>query len=196
MRALTREIADTHSPVRQFFNERFANTAAIQRRYRQQHPATLWVEGNTANPGTVGTAADWLLRFLLHPQPDLSLATTPAARISPAMTQAVADLAAQIGATDTHSRAPADTFTGPMPGNDTDPELLARGCWALAVLTEVFRAGPAVLAHGPLAAYRHPTARSPLDQPAVTAAQLLDLAPTAGLQQLAGLPRVWLTPDL
>lgn len=26
-----------------------------------------------ANPGTVGTAADWMLRFLLHPRPSLAV---------------------------------------------------------------------------------------------------------------------------
>jgi hypothetical protein len=28
-------------------------------------------------------------------------------------------------------------FTGPLPGNDADPEHLARACWALVLLMEV-----------------------------------------------------------
>lgn len=47
----------------------------VQRNYRAApprltvHPAAP----GAANPGTIGTAADWLLRFLMHPQPDLHL---------------------------------------------------------------------------------------------------------------------------
>lgn len=37
-------------------------------------------------------------------------------------------------------------FAGPVPGNGADPEHLARACWALALFTEVFRAGPAATA--------------------------------------------------
>ena len=40
-------------------------------------------------------------------------------------------------------------FTGPVPGNDTDPGQLASACWALALLTEMFR-NPAAAMLGPL----------------------------------------------
>jgi hypothetical protein len=73
------------------------------------------------------------------------------------------------------------TFTGPLPGSDVDAELLARGCWALALLTEAFRSAQAV-ALGPLSRFHGRT---------VTAAELLALAPPAGLDQLARFRQVF-----
>lgn len=213
MRALTREIADPKSPVRRFLDERFPTVRPVQRGYREGAPSLL-ITGNGANPATVGTAVDWLLRFLLHPTPDVHLAMAGAARsMGPAMMRAVADLA---HALDTTPRLytggiwtnelpyelvtatvqdlvapshigepdPPETFTGPAAGNTTDPELLARGCWALALLTDVFRSGPAGLLTGPLAPFYRAGA-SPVEQPPVTAEDLLALAPPAGLEQVA-----------
>lgn len=218
MRALTREIADPKSPVRRFLDERFPDVRPVQRGYREGAPPLL-VEGNAANPATVGTAADWLLRFLLHPAPDVHLAMAGAARyIGPAMMRAVADLASTLG---TKSRPytggiatgglpyelvtatvqdliapiqlgepnPTPTFAGPTTGSATDPALLARGCWALALLTDVFRSGAAGLLAGPLAPF-YRAGTSPAEQPAVTARDLLALAPTAGLDQLDRLREV------
>jgi hypothetical protein len=56
-----------------------------------------------------------------------------------------------------------------------DAELLARGCWALALLTEAFRSVQAA-ATGPLSRFQGRT---------VTADGLMALAPPAGLDQLA-----------
>ena len=67
-------------------------------------------------------------------------------------------------------------FTGPLPGSDADPEHLARACWVLALLTEVFRRGPMVAALGPLGRLQD---RRP------SADVLLALAPPAALGQLA-----------
>lgn len=65
-------------PVRHFFDERFsAGLREVQRRYRQSSTA-LSVPPGQANPGTVGTAADWMLRFLAQPQPDLYVAVAGA----------------------------------------------------------------------------------------------------------------------
>ena len=57
-----------------------------------------------ANPGTLGTAADWLLRFLVHPRPSLRLAATGARmfgvrRVRPevAMLAALGEIAASLG---------------------------------------------------------------------------------------------------
>lgn len=71
--ALTRELDNPRSPVRLFLEERSPRIRDIQRRYRE-NAAALVIPGNEANPGTVGTACDWLLRFLVHPQPDVHLA--------------------------------------------------------------------------------------------------------------------------
>jgi hypothetical protein len=73
---LTAEISDPASPVRRFLDDRFAaGVREVQRNYRAAPPglAVHPAAAGAANPGTIGTAADWLLRFLLHPQPDLDL---------------------------------------------------------------------------------------------------------------------------
>ena len=207
LRALTREIADTSSPVRRFLNDRFTSGLPdVQRRFRSLAPplAVPSVPPAEANPGTIGGAADWLLRFLAFPHPGADLAMAGAGRyLGPRMMRATADLAALLGAAlrpwagpvatpdpcDTAvlmdvsdliahmGTAPAGpaTFTGPLPGSDVDAELLARGCWALALLTEAFRSVQAATT-GPLSRFQGRT---------VTADDLLALAPPAGLDQLA-----------
>ena len=69
---LTAELSAKNSPVRQFFNERFTTGLRdVQRRYRQAAPSLVVpsADRQNANLGTVGTATDWLLRFMLHPRP-------------------------------------------------------------------------------------------------------------------------------
>lgn len=73
------------------------------------------------------------------------------------------------------------TFTGPVPGSTIDPELLSRGCRALALLTEYQRAGPIAAARGHL---------GQLDC-ATTTPDLLALCPPAGLSQLTGFRQVF-----
>ncbi|HUY49790.1 MAG TPA: hypothetical protein VMV92_29420 [Streptosporangiaceae bacterium] len=74
-------------------------------------------------------------------------------------------------------------FTGPVAGSSVDQELLARGCWALALATEAFRSAQAA-AMGPLARFQSGP---------VTVDDLLGLAPPAGLDQLARFRRVFET---
>jgi hypothetical protein len=77
MRPLTEELKDLDSPVRQFLDWRFTGgLPEVQRRYRADAPA-LVVPGapqEAADQGTVGVAADWLMRFVLHPRPTLRFA--------------------------------------------------------------------------------------------------------------------------
>jgi hypothetical protein len=73
------------------------------------------------------------------------------------------------------------TFAGPVAGASVNEELLARGCWALALATEAFRSAQAA-AMGPLAQFH--------GRP-VTADALLALAPPAGLSQLAAFRHVF-----
>jgi len=213
MRALTREIADTRSPVRRFLNERFANGLVdVQREFRSPAPAMVvpTVPSGQANPGTIGGAADWLLRFLTFSHPDAHLAMAGAARhLGPRMMRATAELAARLGAVLRPYPGPVVTleppesadlaeisdllapveaappgtvaFTGPVSGSDLDPELLARGCWALALLTEAFRSMQAATM-GPLSRFQGAV---------VTADDLLALAPPAGLDQLAQFREVY-----
>jgi hypothetical protein len=64
---------------------------------------------------------------------------------------------------------------------------LARACWVLALLTEVYRAGPAAAMAGPLAPFTVRYAVPP------SAAELLELTAPAALSQLAELRRVFET---
>jgi hypothetical protein len=201
--SLTAEIGSPQSPVRQFLGERFTcGLRDVQRRYRAAAPP-LAVPGAAraaADPGTVGTAADWLLRFLLHPQPDLNLAimgVMACARAGIRLLSAFIEIAGSLGAA--RSSIAADlralsgaapgqreaVFTGPLPGSAVEPEHLARCCWALALLTEGRRGGPLAAARGPLGQFR--------GRSRVVGEELLALAPPAGLEQLAGLRRVFET---
>ncbi len=86
------------------------------------------------------------------------------------MLPAVKDLAAKLGFRD----GGQETFIGPAKGSGLEPGLLHRACWALALLTEVYRRGPAAAALGPLGSL-----------PERSAAALLSAAPDAALDQLA-----------
>jgi hypothetical protein len=169
--------------VRQFFDARFTSGMRdAQRRYRESAPplAVPGVPRSDADPGTVGTAADWLLRFLICRQPELHLVMGGAAACRKAgidVAPALASIAGVLGVLlPTRPPERVRVFTGPAPGSDADPGLLARSCWALALLTEAFRAGPMIAARGPLGQFRGGR---------VSGDDLLALAPTAGLTQLA-----------
>jgi hypothetical protein len=188
-RPLTRELEDPGSPVRQFLDARFASgLREVQRRYRAGAPA-LAVPGMPradADPCTVGTAADWLLRFLTCPQPELHLVVGGAVACRKAGIDVIAALAGISGSLGVPlpRRPPerARVFAGPVPGSAADPGLLARSCWALALLTEAFRGGPAIAARGPLGRFQGRAASRD---------DLLDLAPPAGLSQLAEFRQVF-----
>jgi hypothetical protein len=77
---------------------------------------------------------------------------------------------------------PVPVFTGPRPGSAVEAELLARSCWALALLSEVYRGGPPVVMGGPLGQFR---GRKAAGQ------ELLALCPPAGLDQLAQFRQVF-----
>jgi hypothetical protein len=203
---LTTEIADIRSPVRQFLSDRFTGgLSELQRRYRQGAPALVVpaVPPAEANPRTLGTAADWLLRFLLHTRPSLKQAAVGAALSGSrragqrgiagapvrgpdvGMLAALGEIARSLGlARDEMAAKGEATFTGPLRGSDADPEQLARACWVLALLTEVFRGGPMVAALGPLGRFHDP-------RPSTE--QLLALAPPAALSQLAAFRQVFQT---
>jgi hypothetical protein len=203
---LTAEIADVRSPVRRFLSGRFSSGLRdLQRRYRQgaQPLAVPAAPPAEVNPSTLGTAADWLLRFLLHPRPSLKLATAGAAlsgsrRAGPrdipdapgtgpdvGMLATLGEIAWSLGlGRDEMAGEGEAAFAGPLRGSDADPEHLARACWALALLTEVYRRGPMVAALGPLGRFRD--RRPPADE-------LLALAPPAALGQLTAFRQVFET---
>jgi len=175
---LTAEIGDKDSPVRRFLDERFtAGLRDIQRRYRQAAPSPVVpsADRQDVNPGTVGTAADWLLRFLLHPTPSLQLAAVGASLCG--MVSAFRDIAMSLGYGPGSGVAPAGTagFAGPVSGSAAEPEDLARACWALALLTEMYR-NPVAAMNGPLGA---------LGSRRASGSSLLSLATPAAVTQLA-----------
>jgi hypothetical protein len=187
---LTAELADARSPVRRFLEARFGRGLRdVQRRYRLDAPDLVVpaVPREVLNPGTLGGAADWLLRFMLHPAPSLELAITGAGFFGArsGMVAALAEIAGSLGiSTVAATSMTGSGFRGPAGGNDADPESLARACWALSLLTEVFRVGRIAAASGPLSPF--------LERPA-SAAELLALAPPAALDQLAEFRHVYET---
>jgi hypothetical protein len=100
------------------------------------------VAREVADAGTIGTAADWMMRFLVHPAPSLRLAAQGASMCG--MLPASQELAVMLGFRDSGT----GQFTGPARGTGTEPGLLYRACWGLALLTEVYRRGPAIAATG------------------------------------------------
>jgi hypothetical protein len=187
---LTTELADIRSPVRQFLDSQFtAGLRGVQRRYRDAAPAlaVLGSPPSQANPGTTGTAADWLLRFLVYPAPHLDLAIAGAARCSAVGIQiprhALNDILNPLGLS--VPPRPAETacvFTGPHPGTTIEPAVLNRICWVLALFTEAYRGGPGKAALGPLGQFRGRAA---------SAAQLLGMASEAALHQLTQFRQVY-----
>jgi hypothetical protein len=187
---LTAELADTRSPVRQFLNVEFtAGLPDVQRRYREAAPALVVPSSapSEAHPRTVGTAADWLLRFLVHPAPHLDLAFRGAAVCSAVGIRipraALDDILNSLGlAVPPRPSETACVFPGPHAGITVEPAVLNRVCWVLALLTEAFRGGPRVAALGPLGQFRGR---------AVSAAELLGMASEAALGQLTQFRQVY-----
>jgi hypothetical protein len=138
----------------------------------------------------------------LHPQPSLALALQGAARLpgklgsagSPRLASAITGLAERlvfIPTRDGFAGLHVRTFHGPVKGSVIDDELLLRGCWALALLAEMFRMGPVPLPAGsPLHA---------LDLRSVRSDDLLGLATpdtVAEIAELRSLARTSLLPHL
>ena len=170
---LTYELALKDSPIRRFFDDRLTpGLKDAQAAYRIAAGPLLvpGVPREAADAGTIGTAADWMMRFLVHPNPSLRLAAQGASLCG--MMPALKELAFMLGFRD----GGVEEFTGPARGSGAEPDLLYRACWGLALLTEVYRRGPDIAAIGPIGRLQDGSARS-----------LLDAAPDAGLKQLAAL---------
>lgn len=186
LRPLTHELKDATSPVRRFLDDRLATgLRAVQSQYLKDMPPVR-VPPGTANAGTVGTAADWLLRMLVHPTPSLAiplrgamaLDTTPGVELTPAL----CSIAQVLEIPPPDPIVGVRTFAGPVAGNGAEPELLARASWSLALLTEAFRAGPLRALQGPLQRFKGETP---------SAEDLLELAPADALEQLTAFRRVY-----
>jgi len=173
---LTYELAQKDSPIRRFLDDRLSpGLKDVQAAYRTAAGPMLipGVPSEAADAGTIGTATDWVMRFLVHPNPSLLLAARGAALCG--MLPVLKELAFMLGFRD----GGTEKFTGPARSSGAAPDLLHRACWGLALLTEVYRRGPGIAAIGPIGRLPHRSARS-----------LLDAAPDAGLNQLAALQNV------
>jgi hypothetical protein len=104
--------------------------------------------------GTVGTAFDWRVRFLLDPQPDLRLAFLGAGLLGRRWLELAAELMREAGGSlrvgaggGPGPATPSALFggggDGAAPGRAATlgPERLVRACYGLALFTEAFRAG-------------------------------------------------------
>lgn len=152
-------------------DHRFPNVGDLQQAYRDQvGPLIVRKCDGDLNLGTLGGAFDWMVRFLVHPEPDLRLAVQGAmlSRL-PGLRGAFSELTASLG----FGRGGTASFQGPVRGSSLDHDVLARGCWVLALFTEVVRVG--VKPGSPL---RYPSSRG------VRGETLLGLAPDAAITQL------------
>jgi hypothetical protein len=184
------------SPIARHLRERFPNVSDLQRPYTQATAGLTPIEprpGARIAYGTLGTAFDWQMRFLVEPAPDLHLAFAGALLAGKDLFSLFGALAAEVGGSFTVIARP-----GPLPPRPAAPagghraaaldaERLTRACWALALFTEVYRSGL--------------VARSPLGllNPAASLDELLALASAdeiADLLALAGAARRELLPAL
>ncbi|MBL9007476.1 MAG: hypothetical protein JNJ46_24680 [Myxococcales bacterium] len=185
---LTDSIKDPSSPVRAFLDEHFKiGRDKVTRRYAAQAPPIALDGSKDANAGTVGTAADWLLRFLISPQPDLRLAAVGASycqKVGMNLQPALAEIMKILGVPGPKEHEGRGLPVAGPQASGVDSVSLAKACWALALLTEVRRAGLRVLERGPLAQFRGRT---------VSGAELLALASPAAIDQLVRLRGVFET---
>jgi hypothetical protein len=194
--SLTRELKKPDSPIARHLRERFPNVRDLRRHYAEAAAGLTPIEprpGARIAYGTLGTAFDWQVRFLVEPAPDLHLAFAGAWLAGKDLFSLCGVLMAEVGGSLTLGRRP-----GPAPPRPAAPagghraaaldaERLARACWALALFTEVRRSGLA--------------AGSPLGvlDPAASLEELLALASAdeiADLLALAGAARRVLLPVL
>lgn len=156
---LTSAIDDKACPLRVYIDRRFPNAADLQLEYRESC-GWLAVEGGQANPGTLGAAFDPMLRFALDPSYVPHLATRAfLGWTSPEVLRAIGEVA-----------GPASSAAS----DEMDIEPLARSAWALALWTEIYRAG--LLPGSPLVQL--------LALGQVTGEALLSLAPNDAVRQL------------
>lgn len=161
-RTLTVEVADKASPLRQHLDAQFPNLRPLQNEYKEGAGGIL-VEPGSGNPGTLGAAFDFAVRFALDPGYKADIA------VIGFMFDGLQDLVGEVATVATA----AQTFS------PRSPELM-RACWALALCTEVLRVG--LMPGSPLAQL--------VEENRLTAAALLDLATQDVVDELTNLSDV------
>jgi hypothetical protein len=114
----------------------------VQRAYRDDVGSQL-VSHRTANPGTLGGAFDAWMQMQVTPRPEFDIARRGARLTGDVLCEALDDLLAGLGPPRSTVAQRTAGHRGPWTGptstlNDTE---LLRACWAIACLTEVYRAG-------------------------------------------------------
>jgi hypothetical protein len=174
--SLTRELKQPHSLIRGYLDGRFPNVRRLQRPYAR---CTADLTPSEPRPGariayqTLGDAFHWQLSLLADPAPELHCAFAGARHGGPEHLRLFRELMAEVSGRLTigdRSRARPPDSAVPAAGHRASrasaltAERLARACWALAMFTQVYRAGLFL--------------RSPLRT----------LAPPASLDELLALP--------
>ncbi len=164
--SLTAAIGDKYCPLRQYFDRRFPHIKPVQAEYRAS-AGTLLVDGATANPGTLGAAFDFLMRFTLDAdyRPQIA-AASPWIACRPEYIGEVLEVARLAGA------------AAPRPLSENALSTVIRACWALALCTELYR-NPFAFPASPLA--------DPIRSGRFSAETLLTLAPEDGITQVRAL---------
>lgn len=195
-RSLTYELDQPGSPARTAVDRLLANAAGVRDLQRDYRDAIgdLLVGSRGGNAGTIGTAFDLMLRYMVDPSPDLRMAAHGAHKLGEsgfrALLEIVAGTGGSVSGPVSTAGVAADPVYIPIPELTIELGELARACWAMALLVEVYRRGG--IAPG-----------SPLESLGsfmpITPDQLLALATTddvVELVELAALARVNLLPEL
>ncbi|GGK60941.1 hypothetical protein [Nocardia camponoti] len=160
---LSAALRDKKSPLREYLDQRFPDVRPIQAEFRRGSGPLLVDSAtvNPANPATLGSAFDFLVRFLLVPNhaPVIALLGFFG---HPHELAVIEDV---IGVASASAAASADS---------EDVDRLSRACWALALCTDVYRRG--LLRDSALA--------SLLEAGRFDPASLLSLAPPDAIRQL------------
>lgn len=137
MSALTYEIKDVTSPVSRWLRGTFPHYKGVQAAYRVDAGVARVVPSRAVAPGTQGAAIDWWLRMLIDPAVSVSLAYAGLRMGRASCVRAGLELLAFLGGLDD---AGAPRPVRPARLTRAPDEWWARACYALALLTELYRA--------------------------------------------------------
>ncbi len=135
-RPLTTTLDRTASPPRVLLDGAFPARRDVQRRYRASVGPMLVARG-TCDPGTLGTAFDAWVQLQATARPVFDAAARGARATGDLLADALVDLLDRLAPAPTDD--PAGQWTGPSGLLDSDS--LLRLSWAVACLTDVYRAG-------------------------------------------------------
>lgn len=140
--SLTYYLDEKDSELRRFFEATFPNRKELLTRYRLDGLPLQVAPPVGTNLGTVGTAFDLLVRFELTPVPNLFLAMLGATLAGRHYVALLNHLVGRLSCTITEiTVGPIPPVQpGPVP-QERDMELVCRGCYLAALLTEVYRSG-------------------------------------------------------